>query len=169
MGMFLAPINVAVETAALGIYAPSNLFVIANQDVTNSTTFTDSTNLQVSLIAGATYDFQTMELIGASSFATSGAKSVLAYTGTATFYGQRRRNGASNVEPINISATWGGSGEAVNGTAVESTKSLIVERFGRIVTTTAGTLKIQFAQNTAISGHYARLLVGSFLKVQRVS
>ena len=110
-----------------------------------------------------------MELIGASSFASSGAKSLLTYTGTATWYGQRRRNSAANTEPINVSATWGGSSEAVDGQASHPSQSLLVERFGRIVTSTAGTLKIQFAQNTAVSGQYARLLVGSFLKVQRVS
>ena len=154
---------------ALGIFPSIRKLVIAVQDVTNSATFTDSTALQADLIAGATYDFETLELVGSSAFATAGAQSQLAYTGTGTFYGTRFRGGASNVEPINNSTNWGGSSESVNGQTNAPTQSLIVQRRGRIVTTTSGVLKIQFRQSTAVVAHYARLLVGSYLNVDRVS
>jgi len=168
MGFFIGPTNVADQTAALGIYASVNKFVTTNQDVTNSSTLTDSTDLQVSLAANATYDFHTLELIGSSSPTSAGAKTKIVYTGTATWYGIRRRDSSTNAEPINVSPTWGGSAEVVDG-QINDQKSVIGERYGRIVTTTAGTLKIQFAQNTAVSGHYARLLVGSFIRIQRVA
>lgn len=154
---------------SLGIYARQSFFVSTNQDVTNSSTFTDSTDLQAPLLAGATYDFVTNELIGASAFATSGAKSILTYTGSATFAGCRLRNGFSGTEPLNSTPSWGGSADTVNGTATEPTKSLIVNRIGRIITTTSGILKVQFAQSTAVAAQYARLIVGSYLQVQRVS
>jgi hypothetical protein len=165
------PIFKSLDTRlqTLGIFAAVNKFVIAVQDVTNSATFTDSTVLQVDLIAGATYDFQTYELIGSSAFATAGAQSQLAYTGTGTFYGLRLRNGTSSTEPINITPSWGGSSDTVNGAANEPAKSLLVQRLGRIVTSTSGVLKVQFRQSTAVAAHYARLHIGSYLQVQRVS
>jgi hypothetical protein len=153
----------------LGIFPAVNKFVIAVQDVTNSAIFTDSTVLQVDLIAGATYDFQTYELIGSSAFATAGAQSQLAYTGTGTFYGTRFRGGVSDTEPINSAPSWGGSGDTVNGVVNEPAKSLLVQRTGRIVTSTSGVLKVQFRQSTAVAAHYARLHIGSYLQVQRVS
>ena len=154
---------------ALGIFPSIRKFVIAVQDVTNSATFTDSTILQADLIANATYDFQTLELIGSSAFATAGAQSQLAYTGSGAFSGTRFRGSASNVEPVNSGPTWGGSGESVNGVTNEPAKSLLVQRRGRIVTTTSGVLKVQFRQSTAVAAHYARLSIGSYLNVQRIS
>ena len=154
---------------ALGIFPSIRKFVIAVQDVTNSATFTDSTILQADLIANATYDFQTLELIGSSAFATAGVQSQLAYTGSGTFYGTRFRGGTSNVEPINSAPNWGGSSESVNGVTNAPTQSLIVQRQGRIVTTTSGVLKVQFRQSTAVAAHYARLSIGSYLNVARVS
>ncbi len=165
------PLFKSLDTSlqTLGIFPSIRKFVIAVQDVTNSATFTDSTALQADLIAGATYGFETLELVGSSAFATAGAQSQLAYTGTGTFYGVRFRGSASNVEPINNSSSWGGSGDSVNGAANEPARSLLVQRWGRIVTTTSGVLKIQFRQSTAVANHYARLHIGSYLNVQRVS
>ena len=165
------PLFKSLDTSlqTLGIFPSIRKFVIAVQDVTNSATFTDSTTLQADLIAGATYNFETLELIGSSAFATAGAQSQLAYTGTGTFYGIRFRNGASNVEPINNAPTWGGSSEAVNGAVNLPTQSLMVKRWGRIVTTTSGVLKVQFRQSTAVASHYARLHIGSYLNVERVA
>jgi hypothetical protein len=157
------------SVSSLGIYATQSFFVSTNQDVTNSSTLTDSTDLQATLLAGATYDFVTNELIGASAYATSGAKSILTYTGSATFAGCRLRNGFSGTEPINNTPSWGGSSDTVNGQASEPSKSLIVNRIGRIITTTSGILKVQFAQTTAVAAQYARLIVGSYMQLQRVS
>lgn len=165
------PLFKSLDTSlqTLGIFPSIRKFVIAVQDVTNSATFTDSTTLQADLIAGATYNFETLELVGSSAFATAGAQSQLAYTGTGTFYGARFRGSASNVEPINNSSSWGGSSDSVNGAANEPAKSLLVQRWGRIVTTTSGVLKIQFRQSTAVAAHYARLHIGSYLNVDRVA
>jgi len=153
----------------LGIFPAVNKFVITVQDVTNSATFTDSTDLQVDIIAGATYDFKTLELVGSSAFSTAGAQSQLAYTGTGTFYGVRLRAGALSAEPINVTPSWGGSADSVNGAVNQPTGSIFVTRFGRIITTTAGVLKVQFRQSTAVAAQYARLHIGSFLQVQRAS
>jgi hypothetical protein len=169
------PLTKSLDTSlqTLGIFAAVNKFVIANQDVTNSSTLTDSTDLQVSLITGATYDFETLELVGGSNVNAAGTTTKLAFTGSGTFYGTPRRGHANNAEPINVSPSWPGSGTAVDAQigwpGGGSGQSTIVSRVGRIVTTSAGTLKTQFAQSTATSGHYARLYAGSFLKVQRVS
>jgi hypothetical protein len=169
------PLFKSLDTSlqTLGIFAAVNKFVIANQDVTNSSTLTDSTDLQVSLIAGATYDFDTLELVGGSNVNAAGTATKLAFTGSGTFYGAPLRGHANNAEPINVSPNWPGSGTAVDAgigwPGGGSGQSTIVSRVGRIVTTSAGTLKTQFSQWTATSGHYARLYAGSFLKVQRVS
>ena len=173
MGFFIGPTNVADQTAALGIYAPLNKFVTTNQDVTNSSTLTDSTDLQVSLVASATYDFETLELVGGSNVNAAGTQTDLSYTGSATFYGVRRRGHANNAEPINAAPTWAGSATTVDGTVSwpggGSGQSTIASRVGRIVTSTAGTFKIRFAQSTATSGHYARLYAGSFIRIVRIS
>jgi len=165
------PLFKSLDTSlqTLGIFPSIRKFVIAVQDVTNSATFTDSTTLQADLIAGATYDFETLELVGSSAFATAGAQSQLAYTGTGTFYGAKFRGGASSVEPINNAPSWGGSSDSVNGASNEPTKSLLVQRWGRIVTSTSGVLKVQFRQSTAVAAHYARLHIGSYLNVDRVA
>ena len=165
------PLFKSLDTSlqTLGIFPAVNKFVIANQDVTNSATFTDSTDLQVDLIAGATYDFKTSELVGSSAFSTAGAQSQLAYTGTGTFYGVRLRAGVLNAEPINSTPSWGGSSDTVNGAVNQPNGSIFVQRFGRIVTSTSGVLKVQFRQSTAVAAQYARLHIGSYLQVQRAS
>ena len=173
MGFFIGPTNTLEQVSALGIYAPINKFVTVNQDVTNSSTLTDSTDLQASLVASATYDFETLEIVGGSNVNASGTQTDLSYTGSATFYGSRRRGHANNAEPINIAPTWPGSATSIDGTVLfpggGSGQSTIANRVGRIVTSTAGTFKIRFAQQTATAGHYARLYVGSYIRIVRIS
>ena len=137
------------------------------QDVTNSSALTDSTDLTISLEVG-TYIFETLELVGSSAFATAGNKSALVFTGTGTMTGVALRAGANNVEPVNVTPSWGGTVQSVNATLAWGSQSAIANRRGRIVVTVAGTLKVQFAQNTAVAAHYARMHVGSYIRAKKL-
>jgi len=143
-------------------------FATANQDVTNSAAFTDSTHLAVALGIG-TWDFETVEIVGSSAFASAGAKSQLVFTGTGTPIGSIERAGIANTDPVNAQPSYAGSSASV-GSAIEyGAESIFVRRKGRVVVTVAGTLKIQFAQYAAVSGQYARMIPGSFLRATKVA
>lgn len=150
-------------------YYPTTIaMATAVQDVTNSSSLTDSIYLTASLDVG-TYYVETMEYVGSSSYATAGAKSDLTFTGTGTFKGVRLRGGVSYGEPINNAPTWGGSGESMEGAVSGPASSMAAIRKGIITVTAAGTLKVRFAQNAAVSGHYARLHVGSYLRAEKIA
>lgn len=156
-----------VNNTATRVFAPVTSWVTATQNVTNSNTLTNSTELQQTLVAG-TYDFETLELIGSTAFGTAGTQSDLNFTGTASFLGTRMRGSAAATEPINVALTWGGTGESVNGVTNSPTSSGLVLRRGRITVTAGGTLVVRFAQSTAVASESARLLPGSYLRTQRV-
>lgn len=151
---------------ARGGYTKSAL-VQSNQVVTDSNTMTDSTALQLTLEVGTWY-VDTFELIGSSAYATGGAKSQLTFTGTTTYVGTRFRSGASNIEPINVAPTWGGSGENMNGACNFPTQSSLCVRRGYVIVTVQGTLKVQFAQSAETgASESATLLVGSYIRATK--
>jgi hypothetical protein len=140
----------------------------AVQDVTNSSTLTPSTFLTATLEVG-TYRIDTLELVGSSAFATAGSKADLEFTGTGTFAGTRWRSIATSVEPINAALSWGGSGETLNGQTVGPVHSIIISRRGNLTVTAPGTLRVRFAQNTAVAAQFARLHVGSYLRAEKIA
>jgi len=140
----------------------------AVQDVTNSATLTPSTFLAATLEVG-TYWIETLELVGSSAFASAGSKADLNFTGTGTFFGVRLRSGQNAAEPINSAPSWGGSGDSMQGEIVFPVQSQMSRRSGTLVVSAPGTLRVRFAQFTAVSGQFARLHVGSYLRAEKIA
>ena len=133
------------------------------QDVTNSNTLTDSTYLTVDLGVG-TWDIDILELVGSSAFATAGNKTKLVFTGTGTMSGVVFYSGVSASTPANAIPQYASAAWTLDQQIAWGAQSSANRRQGRIVVAVAGTLKVQFSQNTAISAHYARMQIGSYLK-----
>ena len=133
------------------------------QDVTNSNTLTDSTYLTVDLGVG-TWDIDILELVGSSAFATAGNKAKLVFTGTGTMSGVVFYSGVSASTPANAIPQYASAAWTLDQQIAWGAQSSANRRQGRIVVAVAGTLKVQFSQNTAISAHYARMQIGSYLK-----
>jgi hypothetical protein len=144
-------------------------FATADQSITNSATLTDSTYLTLTLETG-TWEIETLELVGSSSFATAGCRSQLFFTGTTSaIYGTKFRANANNAQPLNASPSWTGTAETVNSLSNSPTQSQVVVRRGQYVVTGSGTLKVQFAQSTATATQTATLFAGSFLRATKIA
>jgi hypothetical protein len=142
-------------------------FVTSTQSVTNSATLTDSTEAQLILSPGV-YEVETEEFIGSSDFTNAGSKSAVTFTGTLTVNSSSvdRANVAGSV-PLNVAPTWDGGGFGLTSVIGANGFSFHNARKGKITVTVGGTLKIQFAQNTAVALQTATLIAGSYIKATR--
>lgn len=132
----------------------------ANQNVTNSTTLVDATDLSLSVEANRRYAFRAV--LHFNCGATSGARvAVAAPTGNIIYQ-------VIFSNPTTGAAAAGGRATA-SGTAVGTSGAtgyyVVIE--GSISTTAAGTLKVQFAQQTA-DGTATTLLAGSTFEIQQL-
>lgn len=140
----------------------------SDQSVTNSATLTDATQGQFTLGVG-TWFIETLELIGSSDFTNAGSKGAVAFTGTWTVSESSvMRGGAGATTPLNVGPSWGAGTDTLTSTIGANGSSFIIIRRGRVVVTVAGTVKLQFAQNTAVAAQTATLIGGSYIKADRV-
>lgn len=147
--------GVGTAGTANGWFVDSRTSRVSTQfDSTLSTTLANVTGLSVSVLAGRTYSFDAT--LYTSSNVAGGIQAAIAGTATAT---------AVIYEGYNINgATLNGQTRATSlGTAVAATTavtSAMVKIFGTITVNAAGTLTVQFAQNTT-SASASSVLVGS--------
>lgn len=142
--------------------------VSTTQNVTNSSTLTNSTDLQAALNVG-TWDIECMEFVGSTLPAVSGSKSMLAFSGTCAFVGQALRALSTSATPVGVAPVAGSFPEALDTLYDAAGNSLLVSRVGRVVVTVAGTLSVKFAQSVQTPSQSAQLLVGSYLRVTKVN
>lgn len=133
-------------------------------DKTNDATLATVTGLSVNVAAGKTYSFRTVLFVDAH--VTAGQKYAMAGSATATavIYNIVTINDASNLNVITSRQTaLGGSA----GQAGAQTNYTVIE--GTIKVNAAGTLLVQFAQNTATAATTSSVLVGSTLEVKEIA
>lgn len=153
-------LTVAEVKAMLG--TPVVAMTTAAMAKTFSTAFSDVTGLTAALTAGGTYLVRAMLL---TTFSTGGAKAQLTYTGTAGTCNLRYfgRTGTSLVTTTHTALNWS---ETISTSATGSPSWTTWE--GMVVATTAGNLKVQFAQLTS-SAAASNANPGSYLEVIRIS
>jgi len=132
-------------------------------DKTSSTTLGDVTDLSVTVEAGRKYKFS-----AALDITTGGGGGKVAIGGTATatsvaYTGKYIDNSGGTVIIYGRATSLG---TAVAGSALGT--SVIMEVEGSIVVNAAGTLTLQFAQNTS-NGAPSSVLVGSTFTIQPIS
>ena len=146
------------------------------QTGTNTTTYVDSTQGQLTLAVG-TYIIETWQQVEGTGANPSGcsAKTKLRWTGTATASGLRFMAGGSTASPYNSNVA---PVMAQNGARVFDTEVLYnySTNYGGInhlrfkfVVTVAGTLYIQFAPAAAVASQLCSLHAGSFLRATQIA
>jgi hypothetical protein len=144
----------------------------ANQDVTNSTTLVDDTDLQFSVVAGGQYMIELDVVLSANSTANDYKNAFAVSSGTMKGSGILTSNSAGTVgQASNILAS---AAAATNtsgiGTALADLDLLHSIKIIYSFTASANaTFKYQFAQNSAGAATTARTLKGSILKYKKIN
>lgn len=143
----------------------------ANQDVTNSATLVNDTDLQFSVVAGGHYMIE-LDLVFSSNNTSSDYKSALNVSaGTMKGAGisiGAANTGAAQTSPYNAnpSATTNSISSGTISADIDVLSSIkIIYSF---TASANATFRFQFAQNTAIAATTARTWKGSILKYKRL-
>jgi len=143
----------------------------ANQDVTNSATLVDDTDLQFSVVAGGHYMIE-LDAVISSNSTTGDYKNVLAVSaGTMKGSGLSISNTNGAVaQTTNITAsTAANTGTNPIGTSLANLDMLFSTKIIFSFTASANaTFSYQFAQNSAVISTLARTWKGSILKYKRI-
>lgn len=137
----------------------------ADESVNNSATLQDDDHLFVTVVAGATYEFS-LALFGTQVSAVPGLKLAMAGTATATSI---KYEVIVHDDTSGLFAAYARSaalGTSVNA-ATLGANDFYAEIHGTIVVNAAGTLRLQFAQNTA-SANNTTLQQHSSMLVKRI-
>jgi hypothetical protein len=144
----------------------------ANQDVTNSATLTDDTELQFSVVAGGQYMVE-LDAVIASNSTVADYKSAFAVSaGTMKGQGIVVNNSTGGVAGVlNITA---GAASVTNsigsGTSVNDLDYLLsIKTIYSFTASSNAIFKFQFAQNTATAATTARTFKGSILKYKKIN
>lgn len=156
-------------TGALNGY--TQLTKLLDQDVTNSTTLTDDTNLTFSVTAGKIYAIDAF-LIVSGSDATGAIKDAWAVAaGTMDCTGTNVSvsvAGASQNVFITATAAAATTAVTMNTRADASLPHAVRETLACKVSNTT-TLKHQFAENSAVSAKVARVMAGSYIRYKQLN
>jgi hypothetical protein len=140
----------------------------SDQDVTNSSSLTNSLQCAINIPETGTYLIETSEQVISSDWANAGSKTTLAYSGTVSggaFAGGQSSGAAASF--LNQAFAWNNNWTTTQIVS-NPNQSLWVMRQGYATFTTSGSVSIAFAQNTAVSGHYARLQQRSWIKATKI-
>lgn len=155
----------ALSDARYGRIFGASLTAGVNSDV-NTTTYKTVTELSFALDVGTYYIDAILIHNGNASYATSGVKDRIDFTGTATASGTLYRvldNATTSSSVPNSLAS--------RNTIIESAptnRSQTTWRKGVLVVTVAGTLRVQIAQAVAVVGANTTLDTGSQLIIQKI-
>jgi hypothetical protein len=144
----------------------------ANQDVTNSVTLVDDTDLQFSVVAGGHYMVEANicysgnNITGDYKFALALSAGLMRARGLSTIYGT---TGAPTLQAITSNNTMV-SGTSQLGVLDTSLDELHTFTFTyNFYASANATFKFQFANNTAAAGRISRTWKGSILRYKRIN
>ena len=144
----------------------------ANQDVTNSATFVDDTDLQFSVVAGGMYIIE-MQLIYSGNNLTADYKwQFLVTTGTMTgrgIYLGYTVGSSSTASPITASATSNITAIALGVVETNVAQPITCTVYFTFTASANATLKFQFANNTATASAISRTNKGTYLKYKKIN
>lgn len=142
----------------------------SNQDVTNSTTLVDDTQLQFAVTAGSVWQI-VLILIYSSTQSTNDLKcgfNVSAGSAYGPILGLGPLAADSVQNTVTVWPAAASSGTLIFGTVTGITNIRAVKIDGVFTFTSAGTFKFQFAQNTSGVGESTRVNIGSTLFGKRI-
>ena len=146
----------------------------ANQDVTNSATLVNDTDLKFSVVAGGHYMVDLMIATNATGSANDYKFAFAVSSGAMTGQGSAIHRNASNAQSNTVvnalnAAVTNSIAVGQNGGAILTSAGIVVAtaNFGFYCTANA-TLNFQFANNTAGIGEISRTWKGSILKYKRL-
>lgn len=147
------------ETAFNQCLTKKTLAYVSTQfDKTTDTALANVSGLSVTLTAGKVYSIEA--ILFTTSAPTGGVKAAISGTATATtFIVEAHTIDATSIAYRARTDTLGQAIAAVNGV-----NTAFIRMHGLIVVNQAGTLTVQFAQNTS-NGTASSVLVGSYFKV----
>jgi hypothetical protein len=143
----------------------------ANQDVTNSATLVDDTDLQFSVVAGGHYMVEIDAVISANN-TSADYKNALAVS-AGSLKGNGILTGPSNTGVANI-VSYQANAAAVTSTNALGTQAADLDILSSIkiiysFTASANAIfKYQFSNNSALAGAISRTWKGSILKYKRI-
>jgi hypothetical protein len=144
----------------------------ANQDVTNSTTLVDDTDMQFSVVAGGQYMIEMDVVISASNTANDYKNALVLSAGTMKGSGILTSNSAGTIAGATniLASTAISTNTSAIGTALSDIDLLHSIKIIYSFTASANaTLKYQFAQNSATAATTARTFKGSILKYKKIN
>jgi hypothetical protein len=144
----------------------------ANQDVTNSATLVDDTDLQFSVVAGGQYMIELDAVISANNTSADYQSAFNVSSGTMKGNGIYTATGLTGIATVTItSANAAASTTTVStGPPTADLDSLLSIKIIFSFTASANaTFKYKFAQNVAIPATTARTLKGSILKYKKIN
>ena len=151
----------------------SYIVKIANQDVTNSATLVDDTELQFSVVAGGQYMTE-LNLCYAGNNTTADMKigylvSAGTMKGSGIVVGFSTASTPSNNQPMSVNGT-SAAGPTSIGVVQADLDNLATSTITFNFTASAnGILKFQFANNSASAGAISRIVKGSILKYKKIN
>ena len=143
----------------------------ANQDVTNSATLVDDTELQFSVVAGGHYMLELDLVLSTNSTVADYKSGFIVSAGTMKGQGIVINNSTGSVaQVINITAGGASVTNSIgSGTSVNDLDYLLsIKTIYSFTASSNATFKFQFAQNTATPATTARTWKGSILKYKRI-
>jgi len=144
----------------------------ANQDVTNSSTFVDDTDLQFSVVAGGMYIVE-MQLIYSGNNLTADYKfQFLVTSGTITgrgIYLGYTVGSSSTASPITASATNAITAVSLGVVETNVAQPITCTIYYTFTASANATFKFQFANNTATPSAISRTNKGTYLKYKKLN
>lgn len=145
----------------------------ANQDVTNSSTFVNDTELQFSVVASGQYMIEASVAIAMNSTSVGYKQEFRVSAGTLTGSGIFHGRGTTNNLNTSLLTHAGGSNAATNTNTFGSLANInhvvfLTFEFGFFASANA-TFNYRFAPDSAVAGVTARTFKGSILKYKRIN
>lgn len=144
----------------------------ANQDVTNSITLVDDTDLQFSVVAGGQYMVELDIATAGNSTAADYKFAFLVSSGTMKLRGLALLiTGGGSIGNVLISAAGTATTTAVSSAILNNDFQYIQPMMFKIqfTATSNATFSFQFANNTAAIGQTSRTMKGSILKYKKIN
>lgn len=155
----------ALSDARYGRIFGASLTAGVNSDV-NTTTYKTVTELSFALDVGNYYIDAILIHNGNASYATSGVKDRIDFTGTATSSGTLYRVLDNATTTLSVPNSLASRVPTIE--SAPSNRSQTTWRKGVLTVTSAGTLRVQIAQTAAVAGANTTLDTGSQLIIHRI-
>jgi len=158
-----AKLRASVLSALISERTPLEAIKIADQTLSNSISFTNDNTLFLAFLSGCTYRLELALIYSAGT--TADFKGCFTFTNAVVNLTIQQFDASAAYLPNAVTGYTTGSSIVFGGAGTSSTRSALL--VGNVVTSGAGTLQWQFAQNSLVAENYS-CRAGSHLILQRI-